>query len=207
MLKRAFDLIGALTAVVLLSPLLASIALGVKFSSRGPVFFRQERMGRGFVPFRIFKFRTMVADAERLGGPLTHGAADPRITRLGAWLRRTKIDELPQLFNVVTGDMSLVGPRPEVRKYVEMFADDYTEILSVRPGITDSASLRFRDEAALLGRTANPESLYVSEILPQKIEMAKQYVRSVSLSHDLKVLVLTLVAGVSSESAAMRADR
>src|SRR5688572_29285565 len=148
--KRCFDVVASVLGLVLLSPLLLAAAAAVRRSSPGPALFRQERMGRNFQPFQILKFRTMLVDAPRLGGSLTLGERDPRITRVGRFLRRWKIDELPQLINVLRGDMSIVGPRPEVPKYVEMFREDYAEILAVRPGITDAASLKYRDEASRL---------------------------------------------------------
>jgi len=160
--------------------------------SRGPVFFRQERVGRGFRPFRIFKFRTMVVDAPQRGGPITSGHDDPRITRVGRFLRRWKFDELPQFVNVVMGEMSLVGPRPEVPRYVEMFRSDYVEILTIRPGITDLASIKFRDEASLLAGSANPEQTYVHEILPQKLALAREYVARTSLGLDVRILFRTV---------------
>lgn len=163
----------------------------MKLDSRGPVFFRQERVGRNFRPFRIFKFRTMVVDAPRLGGQITSGHEDPRITRVGRFLRRWKLDELPQLFNVVCGDMSLVGPRPEVPRYVEMFRDEYKEVLRVRPGITDLASIKFRDEASLLSGSADPEQTYVKEILPEKLALAREYVARASFGFDLRILFRT----------------
>jgi len=137
-------------------PARSRVACAIKLTSPGPVFFRQERMGRGFRPFFIFKFRSMVVDAPKKGALVTAGA-DPRITPIGRVLRATKIDELPQLINVLVGDMSLVGPRPEVRKYVEMFRDDYAEVLIVRPGITDPASIKYRNESQILGLAADPE--------------------------------------------------
>src|SRR6516225_1894346 len=146
-MKRLFDVLIASVGLLVLVPLLLVIALLIKLTSRGPVLFRQERMGRNFQPFWIYKFRTMVPDAARLGGPIT-AAEDPRVTVIGRLLRKTKVDELPQLFNVLRGDMSLVGPRPEVRRYVEMFHQDYEEILRARPGITDPASVKYRDESA-----------------------------------------------------------
>ncbi len=150
-MKRFFDIIVSALAIVLLAPLWVVAAALVKCTSRGQVFFRQERIGRRFKPFHIYKFRTMVQDATKNGSLVTFGA-DPRITPVGHFLRATKIDELPQLINVLMGDMSLVGPRPEVRKYVEMFRDDYAEVLRVRPGITDPASIKYRNEAEILGR-------------------------------------------------------
>jgi lipopolysaccharide/colanic/teichoic acid biosynthesis glycosyltransferase len=183
----------AVPAVFCLSPLFLLVALLIKLDSRGPVFFRQERVGRGFRPFWIYKFRTMVKDAPRQGGPITFGE-DPRITPVGRVLRRTKIDELPQLFNVLNGEMSVVGPRPEVRQYVECFRQDYEQILAVRPGITDLASVKFCDEAAILGAFPNPEEMYLTAILPQKLRLGKEYVRGSSLALDLAVIFKTLAA-------------
>jgi lipopolysaccharide/colanic/teichoic acid biosynthesis glycosyltransferase len=190
--KRAFDVVTALLGLIILSPLLLLIALLIKLDSPGPVFFRQERVGKGFRSFRIRKFRTMVHDAPHKGGPITFGA-DPRITRLGRILRQTKIDELPQLINVLRGEMSFVGPRPEVRPYVELFRADYEEILQVVPGITDLASVQYRDEAEILGRFANPEEAYVRHVLPEKIKLAKEYVRRSSLFFDTVLILKTLL--------------
>ncbi len=177
-------------ALALLSPLLLAVAAVVKLSSPGPVFFAQQRMGRDFRPFFIYKFRSMTQDAPRRGGPITFGD-DPRITPAGRVLRKTKIDELPQLFNVLKGDMSLVGPRPEAICYVEMFRGDYEEILRVRPGVTDLASLKYRDEATVLGRAANPEEEYVHRILPEKIRLAKEYIARSSFLLDLTIIAKT----------------
>ena len=191
MAKRAFDVVASLIGLVALSPVLLAAALAVKLGSPGPVLFRQRRVGRNFEPFDILKFRSMVVDAPKLGAQVTAGD-DPRITRVGRFLRQTKIDELPQLWNVVRGDMSLVGPRPEVPKYVEMFHDDYRTVLTVRPGITDPASVRFRDEAEILGRSPDPEAEYIGRILPEKIALAKEYIAHAGLWHDLKVICRTL---------------
>jgi len=192
MMKRAFDIIVACLGLVLLSPLLLVVALLIKGDSPGPVFFKQERVGKGFRPFLIYKFRTMVHDAPRKGGPLTVGA-DPRITRVGRILRKTKLDELPQLLNVLKGDMSFVGPRPEVLQYVQLFQQDYEEILRVRPGITDLASLTYRHEAEVLGRAENPEEEYIRRILPDKIRLAKEYLRRSSLFFDVTLICETLL--------------
>ena len=169
-----------------------AIAIAVKLGSAGPVFFRQERVGRGFRPFRIFKFRTMVVDAPQRGGQITSGSDDPRITRVGRFLRRWKLDELPQFLNVVVGEMSLVGPRPEVPRFVEMFRSDYDDILKVRPGITDLASIKFRDEASFLAGTSNPEQVYVQQILPEKLALAHDYVARASFGMDLRILFQTV---------------
>lgn len=194
MAKRIFDLLGAAAALLLLSPLLLLTAVLVKLDSPGPVFFRQERVGRGGVPFRIHKFRTMRADAPARGLPLTVGD-DPRITRVGAFLRRTRIDELPQLIDVLQGTMSLVGPRPEVPRYVAHYPPALRErVLAVRPGLTDPASLAYIDEGALLAQAADPEREYVERILPLKLQSAADYAASASLRTDLGVLWRT--AGV-----------
>jgi len=193
MIKRVFDVTVAAVGLLLLTPILLLVSLLIKLDSPGPVFFTQERMGRKFRSFRIYKFRTMVPDAPRLGGKITAGA-DPRITRIGRYLRWTKVDELPQLLNVLKGDMSVVGPRPEVRQYVELFRPDYEEILQVSPGITDLASVHYRHEAELLGGAENPEDRYVKEILPEKIKLAKEYLHRSSFFFDIVVLLKTFVA-------------
>jgi lipopolysaccharide/colanic/teichoic acid biosynthesis glycosyltransferase len=191
-LKQAFDMLVALGGLLLLAPLLFLVALLIKLDSPGPVFFRQERIGKGFRPFLIYKFRTMFEDAALKGGPVTFGS-DPRITRVGRLLRKTKFDELPQLINVLRADMSFVGPRPEVRQYVELFRPDYEEILQIRPGITDLASLKYRDEAALLGQVENPEEEYLKRVLPDKIRLAKDYLQRSSFSFDLSLILKTLL--------------
>ena len=191
MIKRTFDILVAGAGLLMTAPLLGLIALLVRASSQGPVFFRQERMGRGFRPFQILKFRTMIVDAPRLGGPLTAGD-DPRITRVGRFLRKTKLDELPQLINVLRGDMSFVGPRPEVRRYVEMYRADYEQLLTVRPGITDLASLRYRHESELLGQYADPDAAYIKVILPDKIALGREYIVRSSVLFDLKLILQTV---------------
>jgi lipopolysaccharide/colanic/teichoic acid biosynthesis glycosyltransferase len=191
-MKRLFDVLASALGLLLLSPVLLIAALLVKLDSRGPVFFKQERVGRNFHPFLIYKFRTMVEDAPKMGAAITAGA-DPRITRVGHVLRRTKIDELPQLINVLKGEMSLVGPRPEVPRYVTMFRQDYEKILKVRPGITDLASLKYRDEAAVLAAAIDPEKEYVARVLPEKIELAKEYIHDTSFLFDLKLILRTLM--------------
>lgn len=195
--KRAFDLTAATLGLVLLSPLLAAVALAIRLDSPGPVLFWQRRVGRHFRPYWICKFRTMVDGAAKQGPPLTAGD-DPRITRLGRLLRRTKIDELPQLFNVVKGEMSLVGPRPEVPRYVELFRRDYEEILAVRPGITDLASLVYCDEASLLAQAEHPEEEYVRRVLPAKLALSRQYLQRASLRFDLIMILKTISRLVAS---------
>ncbi len=191
-LKRSLDLLASGVGLLLVSPVLAVAAIAVRLDSPGPAIFPQRRVGRNFRPFWIYKFRTMVVDAQQRGAQITAGA-DPRITRVGRWLRKTKIDELPQLFNVLLGDMSLVGPRPEVPKYVEMFRDDYAVILSVRPGLTDPASIKYRDEAAILADSADPQQEYVGRILPDKIALARDYIARATLASDLAVVARTLL--------------
>ena len=188
--KRSCDVVVSSLGLLLLSPFLAIIAALIKIDSPGPVFFRQERIGQGLRTFSIYKFRTMVVDASKLGGPLTIGD-DPRITRVGRILRKSKIDELPQLINVLRGEMTLVGPRPEVQKYVNLFQRDYEEILRVRPGITDLASLKYGDESTLLA-VADPEQEYIRSILPDKIALAKEYVHQSSFFFDLSVMMMTV---------------
>ena len=188
--KRLFDLLGAAVALVVLLPLMLLAALWVKLDSPGPVFFRQERVGRHGRPFRIHKFRTMAAGAPGL--QITVGQ-DPRITRAGAWLRRTRVDELPQFIDVLLGHMSLVGPRPEVPRYVALYPAELRQrVLAVRPGITDPASLAYIDENALLAAAADPEREYVQVILPAKLRCAVDYAESATLWTDLRVLWRTL---------------
>jgi len=190
--RRAFDLIASTTGIVVFSPLLLLAAVTVKLSSRGPVLFRQRRVGRNFQEFTILKFRTMTVDAPQRGLQITAGG-DHRITRVGHILRRSKIDELPQLFNVVRGDMSLVGPRPEVRRYVEMFREEYQTILQVRPGITDLASIAFRNESELLRLADDPEQAYIKDILPCKLRLSRQYVERATFRYDLAIIFRTLI--------------
>jgi lipopolysaccharide/colanic/teichoic acid biosynthesis glycosyltransferase len=204
-MKRLFDVVAAAAGLIVLGPLFAVVAVLIKWDSDGPVFFRQLRIGRHFRPFFIYKFRTMRSDAPATGAPLTVGD-DARITRVGRWLRRAKLDELPQLINVLTGDMSLVGPRPEVERYVRLFRTEYAEILQVRPGITDIASLKYRGESALLARSPKPEEEYVTRILPDKLRLGQQYVRELSLARDVMLIARTLAAVVRrTDSAGSRA--
>ncbi|MEO6462820.1 MAG: polysaccharide biosynthesis protein [Candidatus Eisenbacteria bacterium] len=191
-MKRALDVVLSATGLVLLLPVFAAVSLALRRQGGGPVLFRQERLGRDFRPFRILKFRTMVPGADRLGPGITPGR-DPRVTRVGAFLRWSKLDELPQLWNVLRGDMSLVGPRPELPQYARLYEDDYREILKVRPGITDVASLVYRDEAGRLAAEEDPERAYVDAILPEKIRLARTYVSRASIGYDLRIIVETLL--------------
>jgi FlaA1/EpsC-like NDP-sugar epimerase/lipopolysaccharide/colanic/teichoic acid biosynthesis glycosyltransferase len=192
MIKRAFDVCAAAVGLVVLSPLLAVIAALIKLDSSGPVIFGQVRVGKGFRPFRIQKFRTMVVDATGAGFPLTVGQ-DARVTRVGRVLRKFKLDELPQLVNVLVGDMSFVGPRPEVPRYVERLRSEFSEVLVVRPGLTDLASLKYIDEAGVLAFSSNPEEEYQSNVLPEKLRLAKLYIRHMSFRLDLALIVQTLL--------------
>jgi len=191
-MKRVFDAIISSLGLLLLGPVFLIVALMIKLDSRGPVFFKQARIGREFRSFFIYKFRTMIADAASRGGTLTVGS-DPRITRLGAFLRTTKIDEIPQLINILKGDMSFVGPRPEVPEFVELFRSDYEEILRVRPGLTDLASLKYRNEAMTLAQAEDPHEDYLKRVLPDKIRLAKEYIRRSSFLFDLGLIIKTLV--------------
>lgn len=191
MLKRLVDLIVASVALVVSLPVFLVVALLIKRDSPGPVFFRQERVGLNGRPFRIFKFRTMVVNADRLGGSST-AADDRRITKVGRMIRRLNFDELPQFLNVVKGEMSIVGPRPEVPHYVAMFTDEEREILTVRPGITDWATLWIRDEGKMLEGSADPEQAYREKIWPEKHRLALEYVRRHSLAVDFQIMLQTL---------------
>jgi lipopolysaccharide/colanic/teichoic acid biosynthesis glycosyltransferase len=198
-LKRVLDVVVSLLTLMVLGLPLLLLALWIRLDSRGSVLFRQIRVGRHGREFRIFKFRTMRVDAERTGGPLTIGA-DPRVTSAGAFLRRYKLDELPQLLNVLLGEMSLVGPRPEMPQYVARYPVEVRDIvLSVRPGITDTASIVFRNENELLSRSSDPEKTYIEEVLPVKLNHYMEYVHSRSFALDVKIAVRTLMAVFSDQ--------
>ena len=192
MAKRLVDLLIASGALLLLTPLFLMLALWIKLDSPGPVFFRQERVGRHGRLFRIHKFRTMRVEQPQDASQITVGA-DPRVTRAGDLLRRTKLDELPQLLDVLWGDMSLVGPRPEVPRYVALYPDaSRKKILSVRPGITDAASIEFRQESDLLALASDPQREYVQVVMPAKLKLAEAYVDQACLALDFKIMWLTL---------------
>jgi len=205
MLKRSFDILISVAGLFALLPFFLLVAVWIKVDSRGPVWYRGLRIGRGGMPFRIFKFRTMVVNADKLGGPSTSDD-DPRITRVGRFLRKYKLDELPQLVNVLKGEMSFVGPRPEVQMYVDLYSEEEKVILSVRPGITDWASLWNPDEGAILAGSPDPEKTYREEIRPQKIRLQLEYVRRRSLGVDLQIMLKTLAVVLSrAESPAVKA--
>lgn len=188
--KRLFDLFCVIPGLVLLSPFLALVSLAVYLDSGPPVFFRQKRVGRGGRTFLLWKFRTMVVDADRIGGELTVGR-DPRVTRIGQVLRTTKLDELPQLLNVLRGEMSLVGPRPEVPRYVALYDDAQRAVLGLTPGITDPASITYRHEAELLGASPDPERTYTEQIMKHKIEINLEYAQRATIRSDCAVLAQT----------------
>lgn len=192
MSKRFFDWLASTCGLLALAPVLLLLAVWIKLDSPGPVFFRQERVGRGGRLFRIHKFRTMVTDAERRGLQITVGA-DARVTRVGQWLRKYKLDELPQLLDVWLGHMSLVGPRPEVPRYVACYPADVRDVvLSVRPGITDRASIEFKDENEILGRAVDAHVAYVEEVLPIKLRYYQDYVANMSFWSDVGIILRTL---------------
>lgn len=192
-LKRLMDIVISGCALLVLWPLLLLIALAIKLDDPGPVFYRQVRVGRGGREFRIFKFRTMVVDADKKGLAITVGR-DSRITRVGAFLRKTKLDELAQLLNVLAGEMSFVGPRPEVPKYVGLYTPYQRQVLLVRPGITDYASIAYRNENDLLEGAQDPERLYIEEIMPAKIELNMKYLHEISPLEDLRLIFSTVAA-------------
>ena len=194
-LKRLMDIAVSGCALFVIWPVLLLIALAIKIDDPGPVFYRQVRVGRGGKTFRIFKFRTMVVDADKKGLAITVGR-DNRITRVGAILRKTKLDELAQLLNVFLGDMSFVGPRPEVPKYVNMYTPYQRQVLLVRPGITDYASIAYRNENDMLAGAEDPERMYIDVIMPDKIELNMKYLREISPVADIRLILGTLAAVV-----------
>lgn len=190
-MKRLFDIVASCCGLIVLSPLLLIIAIWIKCDSKGPVFYRQTRVGRGNKDFRIFKFRSMRTGADK-GSLVTIGGRDPRITRSGYYIRKYKFDELPQLINVFIGDMSLVGPRPEVRHYVKYWTPEQMHVLDVRPGITDPASIKFRNENELMAKASDPESYYIQVIMQEKIKLYLEYVANASFWYDIKLIFKTL---------------
>ena len=192
-MKRFLDIVFSLLVLLVGLPFGLVIALLIVVDSRGPVFYRQSRVGRNNVDFQLFKFRTMCVGADR-GSLITVGDDDARITKVGAFLRKYKIDEFPQFLNILRGEMSVVGPRPEVRKYVEMYTPEQMRVLSVRPGLTDYASIRYVDENALLAKSDDPERTYIEEVMPDKLKLNLQYIDEQSLWVDAKIVLKTLGA-------------
>ena len=190
MLKRIFDIISSLFGLILLSPFMIIIAILIKLDSKGPVFFKQVRVTKNGREFKIFKYRTMRVGSDKYS-QITVGK-DSRITKVGDFLRKYKLDEIPQLINVLIGDMSLVGPRPEVPKYVALYTEEQREILKVRAGITDYASIEFSNENDILANEADPEKAYIEKIMPRKIELNKKYLSEISVMTDIKIILLTI---------------
>ncbi len=190
-MKRLFDILFSATALLVFSPFFVVICILILFSGKGGVFFRQVRVGQNNKDFKIFKFRTMKPDSHK-SGLLTVGMKDNRITKVGYCLRKFKMDEVPQLINVLLGDMSVVGPRPEVRKYVELYNVEQMKVLSVRPGITDFASLKYFNENEVLGKSTNPEKTYIEEVMVEKLAINMEYINNPSLFTDLKVITKTI---------------
>ena len=189
--KRLFDILATLVGGIFLLPIIVPIAIWIKFSSKGSLFYIQKRVGKDFKEFDLYKFRSMVVNADKQGPSVTSGD-DPRITKVGAIIRRTKIDELPQLLNVLKGDMSLVGPRPEVMKFVKQKQKEYKKVLNVKPGITDNAAIEFRNEETIMEQYEDKEKAYIDIILPQKIELYYKYIDNISLFNDIKLILKTL---------------
>lgn len=190
--KRIFDFIVSIIGLILICPVFIIIAILIKADSKGEVFFKQLRVGQYSVPFYIYKFRTMVTDAEQLGKQITVGN-DSRITKIGAFLRRYKLDELPQLINVFKGEMSFVGPRPEVPRYVKLYNDTQKQVLLVKPGITDLASLEYKEENEILGKVDEPEKYYINEIMPHKLKLNMKYIKQANLITDIKIIFKTIM--------------
>ena len=191
-IKRIFDIVCSGLGLIILSPFLLFVAIRIKSGSDGPVFFKQIRVGEKGKEFKILKFRTMVVDAEKLGRQITVGN-DNRITKIGAFLRKYKIDELPQLINVFKGDMSLVGPRPEVPRYVNLYTEEQRKVLDVKPGITDLASIRYRDENELLGQAENPDEFYINTIMPDKLALNVEYINKSNIFLDIYIILKTIL--------------
>lgn len=195
-MKRFFDIVASGCGLLVLSPVFLVVAIWIKLDSRGPVFYRQVRVGFKNRDFKIFKFRSMRIGADK-GSLVTIGGRDPRVTRSGYFIRKYKLDELPQLINVFVGDMSLVGPRPEVRHYVDYWTPEQMRVLDVRPGITDPASIKFRNENELMGRAENPEEYYIHVIMQEKIKLYLEYVENASFLYDLKLIFKTFKVIIS----------
>ncbi len=190
-MKRLFDIIFSFTGLIIFLPFFIFISLFIVIDSRGGIFYKQVRVGKDGNDFTLFKFRSMRTDSDK-GSLLTVGGRDSRITKIGYFIRKYKMDELPQLINVLLGDMSLVGPRPEVRRYVDLYNDEQKKVLSVKPGITDYASIEYRNENEILGKADNPEQIYIDEIMPAKLKLNLKYIEEKSFSVDLKIIFKTI---------------
>ena len=191
MLKRIFDIISSLVVLTMGLPFFILIAFLIGIDSKGGVFFIQQRVGKNNCNFGLFKFRTMRSDSEK-AGQITVGGKDPRITKIGYFLRKFKLDEFPQLLNVIQGDMSIIGPRPEVRRYVDMYSKEQLKVLSVRPGLSDFASIEYINENELLGKSDNPEKTYIEEIMPAKLQLNLKYIEQKSFGTDIKLIFKTI---------------
>lgn len=192
-MKRLFDILASFLGLIIISPLFMVLAIWIKLDSKGPVFYKQERVGRGNKDFKLYKFRSMRVGADK-DGLLTIGGRDSRLTRSGYYIRKYKLDEFPQLINVLIGDMSLVGPRPEVRKYVDMYTLEQMHVLDVRPGITDAASIKYRNENELLEKAENPDEYYIKVIMQDKLRINLEYVKDHSFLNDIKLIFSTFMA-------------
>ena len=192
-MKRIFDLFFAFLGIMLLLPIYLLIAIFIKLDSKGEILYKQERIGKDGIPFYVLKFRTMVPDAFSKGA-LTVGSRDPRVTGVGFYLRKYKLDELPQLFNVLFGEMSFVGPRPEVKKYTDLYNENQRVVLSVKPGITDYASIKYRNENDLLAQSSDPEKLYIEEIMPEKLNLNLKYINDNNVFKDIKIIINTFLS-------------
>jgi len=191
--KRIFDFTTSLIGLIIISPILLFIALFISLESKGGVFYKQKRVGKGNKDFYVYKFRSMIVDADKKGLlSIGKDGKDPRVTKVGYIIRKYKLDELPQLLNVLKGDMSLVGPRPEVRKYVELYTEEQKQVFKVRPGITDIASIKFRNENDLLSQSPNPEEYYIKEIMPQKLTLNLEYIKTRTFFGDIKLIFKTI---------------
>lgn len=191
-MKRIFDIVTSSVILLIFFPVGILISLAITMESRGGVFYRQERIGRYGIPFKVFKFRTMKVDSEKLG-TLTVGMKDNRITAVGVFLRKLKLDEFPQFLNVLIGQMSIVGPRPEVKEYVDLYSEEQRKVLDVKPGITDYASLEYFKENELLGKSDNPRQTYIDEIMPAKLELNKKYLANPTIIEDIKIMWKTFL--------------
>lgn len=189
-MKRLFDIVASGLGLIALSPLFAVLAVWIKTDSKGPVFYRQTRVGKNGKDFRLYKFRSMRPDSDKLG-LITVGGHDPRVTKSGYYIRKYKLDEFPQLINVFKGDMSLVGPRPEVRKYVDMYTPEQMKVLAVRPGITSLASIRYRNENEILAEAADPDRTYIEKVMPDKLAIDLEYVDKANLLNDIRLIFST----------------